>query len=104
MDAQESARDVLGSLPQATSKITGGSVADNNIPGDATQTTLPVLDHHNITLNRHARGQSDHGFIKSGDQNISVDDQRSKVDDQQADGRGIEADSIQNLRPQKKLL
>lgn len=37
---------------------------------DGTTTTLPVLDHHNITRNRHARGQSDQGFIGGGHEDV----------------------------------
>lgn len=77
---------------------------DGSVDGGATQTTLPVLDHHNITMNRHARGQSDQGFIRSGDQDAMAEAQFFKAADQRADMGGHEADSIQMLRPQKKLL
>jgi hypothetical protein len=63
-----------------------------------------VLDHRNVTLNGHARGQSDQGFLRSGEQNSMPEDHYFNRDDPHADIPGNEAESIHDLRPQKKLL
>ena len=68
MAAHELTDDGLGSIPHSNQMGPDGSV-----DAGATQTTLPVLDHHNITAHRHARGQSDQGFIRSDAQNMMAE-------------------------------
>lgn len=87
--AQELTDDGFGSMPRPDQMGPDGSV-----DGGATQTTLPVLEHHNITMNRHARGQSDQGFVRSDGQDMMAEAQYFKEADQRADMVGHEADSI----------